>query len=175
MLTIPAFVWRGGFFYRAVVIGGSVGLCLAVLALLDSGFWVAGVAVFVIIGVFYGIWMPLRMARYWPAAKQLDSADRVAVVTAARGGDRIEDARLMVAAVDYRRGMHAAAAQARSLRWLLLVVLVVAVGTTAWDAVFGSWGNAVASVIYLAALLAELFWWPKRQAQLLANVDRACG
>lgn len=175
MLTVPAFVWRGGFFHRAVIIGGSVGFCLAVLAWLDSGFWVAGVAVFVIISVFFGIWMPRQMARYWPAAEQLDGADRVAVAAAARNGDRIDDPRLLPAAADYRRGMHAAAERARPLRWLLLVVLVVAVGTTAWDAVFGSWGNAVASVIYLAALLIEIFWWPKRQAQLLANVDRACG
>ncbi|ORA38563.1 hypothetical protein [Mycobacterium aquaticum] len=175
MLTVPAFVWRGGFFYRAVIIGGSVGLCLAVLALLDSGFWVAGVAVFVIMGVFYGIWMPRRMARYWPAAEQLAGADRVAVATAARGGVRIDDPRLVPAAVDYRRGMHAAADDARPLRWLFPVVLVVAAATAAWDAVFGSWGNAVASVIYLVALLVEMFWWPRRREQLLANVDRACG
>jgi hypothetical protein len=175
VLTVPAFVWRGGFFSRAVIIGGSVGFCLAVLAWLDSGFPAVGVAVFVIIGVFYGTWMPLRMARYWPAAKQLDGADRAAVVTAARNGDRIDDPRLLAAAADYRRGMHAAAEQARPFRWLLLVVLVVAVATTAWDAVFGSWGNAVASLIYLAALLIELIWWSKRQVQLLANVDRACG
>lgn len=175
MLTVPAFVWRGGFLYRAVIIGGTVGLCLAVLALLDSGFWVAGVAVFAIMGVFFGIWMPRRMARYWPAAKQLGGADRVAVVTAARNGDRIDDPRLMPAAIDYRCGMHAAAEDARPLRWLFPVVLVVAAASAAWDAVFGSWGNAVASVIYLVALLAEMFWWPKRRAQLLANVDRACG
>jgi hypothetical protein len=174
VLTVPAFVWRGGFVYRALIVGGSVGFCLAVLAWLDSGFWVAGAAAFVIIGVFYGTWLPLRMSRYWPAAKQLDGADRVAVASAARNGDPIDDPRLVPAAVDYRRGMHAAAERARPLRWLLLVVLVVAVGTTAWDAVFGSWGNAVASVIYLAALLIELIWWPKRREQLLANIDRAC-
>jgi hypothetical protein len=136
---------------------------------------VVGAVVFVILSVFYGLWMPLRMARYWPAAKQLDGAVRVAVVAAARNGDRIDDPRLLAAADDYRRGMRAAAEQAWPLRWLLLVVLVVAVATTAWDAVFGSWGNAAASVIYLAALLVELIWWPKRRAQLLADVDRACG
>jgi hypothetical protein len=39
--------------------------------------------------------------------------------------------------------------------------------------VYGSWGNAIASGIYLALLAIEVFWWPKRQAQLLANADRA--
>jgi hypothetical protein len=29
------------------------------------------------------------------------------------------------------------------------------------------------SVIYFVALLIELFWWPKRREQLLANADRA--
>ena len=52
-------------------------------------------------------------------------------------------------------------------------LLVVGVGTAAWDAVFGTWGNAVASGIYLVLLLIELFWWPKRQKLLLANADRA--
>jgi hypothetical protein len=42
-----------------------------------------------------------------------------------------------------------------------------------WDAVYGSWGNAAASAIYLALLLIELFWWPKRRDELLANGDRA--
>jgi len=39
--------------------------------------------------------------------------------------------------------------------------------------VFGTWGNAVASAIYLVLLLIELFWWPKRQKLLLTNADRA--
>ena len=69
--------------------------------------------------------------------------------------------------------MHAAAEKARPWRWLLVFVLVVAVGTAVWDAVFGSWGNAVASGIYLVLLFIELFWWPKRQQQLLANAERA--
>ncbi len=42
-----------------------------------------------------------------------------------------------------------------------------------WDAAYGSWGNAIVSVIYLVLLLLEVFWWPKRQRQLLANADRA--
>jgi len=55
----------------------------------------------------------------------------------------------------------------------LPLVLVVGVGTAVWDTVFGSWGNAVASGIYLVLLLLELFWWPKRRDRLLADADRA--
>jgi hypothetical protein len=47
------------------------------------------------------------------------------------------------------------------------------VGTALWDTAFGSVRNGVASCIYLALLGIELFWWPKRQEQLLSNADRA--
>ncbi len=146
---------------------------MGALAWIDSGFLLAGVLVLVIVGTFYGIWMPRRMARYWPGANQLTGKERVTVVSAARRGERIDDARLAQAVIDYSRGLHAAAEKARPFRWLLIFILVVAVGTAVWDAVFGSWGNAVASGIYLVLLLIELFWWPKRQEQLLSNADRA--
>jgi uncharacterized membrane protein len=173
VVTVPAFVWRGGFLRRALIVGGAVGVALGAMSWLDSGFLLSGIIVFVVIGVFFGIWIPRRMARYWPGAKQLGGDERVTVVRTARRGERIGDARLAQAVVDYSSGMHAAAVKARAFRWLLILVLVVAVGTAAWDAVFGSWGNAAASVIYLVLLFVELFWWPKRQAQLLANADHA--
>ena len=113
------------------------------------------------------------MARYWPGAKELSGEDRVTVVRTARRGERIGDVHLTQAVVDYSQGMHAAADKARPFRWVVPLVLVVGVGTAAWDAVFGSWGNAVASGIYLVLLLIELFWWPKRRERLLANADRA--
>jgi uncharacterized membrane protein len=173
MVTVPAFVWRGGFFRRAFTIGGGIGFALGAMAWLDSGFLLSGVIVFVVIGAFFGVGIPRRMARYWPGAKELGGDERVTVVRTTRRGERIGDARLAQAVVDYSSGLHAAAEKARPFRWLLIFVLVVAVGTAVWDAVFGSWGNAAASVIYLVLLLFELFWWPKRQAQLLTNADRA--
>ena len=153
--------------------GGAVGIALGAMAWLDSGFLLSGVIVLVVVGAFYGIWMARRMARYWPGAKQLSGDERVTVVRAARRGERIDDARLAKAVIDYSSGMHAAAETARPFRCLLIVVLVVAVGTAVWDAVFGSWGNAIASGIYLVLLAIELLWWPKRQQQLLSNGDRA--
>jgi hypothetical protein len=173
VVTVPAFVWRGGFFRRALTIGGAVGASLAALAWIDSGLLLLAVIVLVITGVVYGIWMPRRMARYWPGAQQLSGVDRVIVVSTARRGERIGDVRLAQAVIDYSRGMNAAAENARPFRWVVPFVLVVGVGTAVWDAVFGPWGNAVASGIYLVLLLLEVFWWPKRQEQLLANADRA--
>jgi hypothetical protein len=173
MVTIPAFVWRGGFLRRALTLGIAVGICLGALAWIDSGVLLGGVIAFVITGVLYGILMPRRMARYWPGAKQLSGEDRVTVVRTARRGERVRDSALAEAVIDYRDGMHAAAEQGRPFRWLIPLVLVVGVGTTVWDAVFGSWGNAATSGIYLVALLFELFWWPKRRDELLANADSA--
>ncbi|KUI11931.1 hypothetical protein AU193_02130 [Mycobacterium sp. GA-1285] len=173
MVTVPAFVWRGGFFLRALITGGVVGLAVGVLAWLDSGFLIAGAIVFVIVGTFYGMWMSRRMARYWPGARRLTGDQRVMVARTARRGESIGDPDLAQAVIDYRDGLHASAESARPLRWLLIVVLVVAAGTAVWDWVFGSWANAVASVLYLAALLVEVFWWPPRHRQLLANTDYA--
>ncbi|HEX9834371.1 MAG TPA: hypothetical protein VGA66_15065 [Mycobacterium sp.] len=175
MVTIPAVVWRGGSAVRALTLGGAVGLSVGALAWLDSGFLISGVIVLVIVGTFYGVWMARRMARYWPGAKDLSGEQRVAVVRAVRRGEPIDDARLSQPVVEYSRALHAAAETGRWLRWVLVFVLVVAVGTAAWDAAFGSWGNTVASAIYLVALVVELFWVPKWQAQLLANADRAAG
>jgi O-antigen/teichoic acid export membrane protein len=154
-------------------VGGAVGIALGAMSWLDSGFLLSGVVVLVVVGAFYGIWMARRMARYWPGAKRLSGDERVTVVRAARRGERIDNARLAQAVVDYSSGMHAAAERARPFRWLLPLVLVVSLGTAVWDAVYGSWGNAAASAIYLALLLIELFWWPKRRDELLANGDRA--
>ena len=173
MVTVPAFVWRGGALRRAVTLGVAIGFFLAALAWIDSGLLLGGIITFVIAGVVYAIVMRRRMARYWPGAKQLSGDDRVTVVRTARRGERIGDARLTQAVIDYSRGMHEAAETGRMFRWFLIFILLVAVGTAVWDAVFGSWGNAVASVIYLVLLLFELFWWPKRLEQLLADTDRA--
>ena len=149
-----------------------VGLCVGFLAALDSGFWISGVIVLVVVGALSGVLMARRMARYWPGAKDLTGDDRVAVVRAVRQGEEVDD-RLSQPAIDYSRGLHAAAETAKWVRWVLIVVLVVGVATAGWDAVYGSWGNLVASVIYLVALVVEVFALPKYQARLLANADKA--
>ena len=173
MVTVPASVWRSGAVGRALTTGGCAGVFFGSLALLDSGIPLVGAIVFVILGVGYGIWTARRMARYWPGASELTGAERVKVVQAARWGELIGDSRLARSVVDYSRGLHAAAEEARPYRWLIWFVLAVAVASAVWDTLSGSTRDAVASIVYLALAAIEVFWWPKRQAQLLSNADRA--
>jgi hypothetical protein len=172
MVTVPAWVWRSGPIGRALTIGGSVGVFLGAMALLDSGFPLAAAIVFVV-GMGYGIWMAGRMARYWPGARELTGAERVTVARASRRGELIGDSRLARSVSDYSRGLHAAAEKARPYRWLIWFLFAVAAAAAVWDTVSGSTRDAVASCVYIVLLAIELFWWPKRQAQLLSNADRA--
>ncbi len=170
---MPAMVWRGGTVSRGLMVGVGAGLFFGFLAWLDSGMLLAAVIVVVILGVGAGIWMPRRMARHWPGSLDLNAAERVQVVQAVRRGTAITDPALAPAVRDYARGLHGAAENGIRWRWLIVLLLLVAVGTTLWDAGNGSLGNTVASAIYLVLLVLEVFWWPKRQAHLLANADQA--
>lgn len=170
---MPAVLWRRGFVIRAVAVGLCLGLFFGVLAWLDAGLLFVGAIVFTVMAVATGWWMARRMDRYWPGAKELPPDQRVAVVTAARRGERIADPGLGTAVVDYDRAVHLATENGKPVRLLVIFLLVVALATTLWDAMYGSWGNAIASVIYLVLILLEVFWWPERRATLLANTDRA--
>jgi hypothetical protein len=174
MVTIPAIVWRGGSFRRGVTVGVSIGVFFGVLAWLDSGIVLSGAIVFVVLGIGSGFGMARRMARCWPGARDLTGSQRVAVVAAARRGERVGDDALAPAVVDYSRALRTAAEEDRPLvRWAVVVLLLVAAATAVWDAVQGSLGNIIVSVIYLALAGLEMFWWPRRRAELLANADRA--
>jgi hypothetical protein len=177
MVTVPAFVWRYGPLVRGLILGVGVGGFLGALAWLDSGLLLGGAIAFVALLLFYGGWMARRTTRHWPSAAQLSGSERERVARAARSGARIDDARLAPALTGYRNGLHEAAENSKPFRWAVWLVLVLAVGAAVWDGIFGSWGNLIASAIYLAMLVFELFWWPKRREQLLANADRAvdCG
>ena len=173
MVTVPAWVWRGGRATRGVTVGVATGLFFGSLALLDSGILLSGVAVFILLGAGWGIVMDRRMTRYWPGARDLTGEQRVSVVRAARRGEQIADPRLASAVIDYRDGIHTAADDARPFRWLIWLVLTVAAAMAIWDTVSGSARDAVASCVYLALLVIEVTWWPTLQEQLLTNADRA--
>ena len=173
MLTVPAFVWRGGAFGRGIVVGLGTGIFLGLLAWLESGLWFAGLLAAAIITVIYGIWLGWRMVKYWPGATALTGEQRVRVAGVTRWGGRIGDPALAQPVVDFADGMRKAAESGRHFRWVVPLVLVVAIGTAVWDAAFGSTRDVIASGVYLVLLGIELFWWPGRRDQLLVNADRA--
>jgi hypothetical protein len=173
MLTVPAFVWRANAFGRAVIVGLGAGVFLGLLAWLDSGMWLAGVIVLAIITLIYGAWLGRRMVRYWPGASALTGEQRQRVAGVTRWGGRIGDPALAQAVVDFADGMHKSEETGRRFRWVVPLVLVVAVVAAVWDSVFGSTRDMVSSGLYLVLLAVELFWWPGRRDQLLANADRA--
>lgn len=172
MVTVPAQGWRGGFARRALTVGAATGPFAGVLAWLDSGVPAAGALASVVVGAVLGVLAARRMARYWPGAADLGDPQRVAVVAAARHGRPVDEA-LAGPLLDYCRGLREAADRDRPLRGLIAVLLAVSVGAAVWDAGYGSWGNAVASAIYLVLLGVEVLWWPRRRTELLANVRRA--
>lgn len=173
MLLLPAFMWRPGRVVRAMIIGLCLGGFLGALGWLDSGMPLAGLAVFVTIGLGSTVWAALRATRHWPGADGLSGHQRMQAVVAARRGIPVDDRVLASAVVDYARGVRAAVETRRLWHWVVVAVLIVAVCMAVWDAVAGSIGNLVVSVIYIVLLALELFWWPPRQARLLRNVDRA--
>jgi hypothetical protein len=174
MLMLPAMAWRGGPVRRRVTVGGWAGLSFGMLAWLDSGILLSGVIVFVVVGIGCGFWAGRQMARYWPRADELSGAQRVAVVAAARRGECIGDDSLAPAVVDYGRGLRAAAEEDTLLRRAVVaLVLVAAAAMALWDAVLGSLGNAVVSIVYLLLIGLEFFWWPTRRADLVSNAEHA--
>jgi hypothetical protein len=172
VLVIPAWVWRGGPVFRAVSVGLPVGLFLGVLGFAESGS-VAALLAALVASPVYGIPMTRRMARFWPGAKELIGADRVAVVGATRRGDNCGEARLAHAVVEYSSGLREAHEQARRYRWIVPVVVAVSLVLAVVDSFVTSTRPALVSWLWVAIVAAELWWWPRRRADLLAKAERA--
>jgi hypothetical protein len=172
MVGVPAWVWRFGPVVRALIVGPAVGVVLGLLALFSSNNLLAGLAAMVAVSLVYGIVMARRMGKVWPGAKTLSGSDRVVVVRAVRGGRDVGDARLAPGVIEYSRGLRDAAD--RKWWWWLIVVLgVVALGMAIVDTILGPVREAVVSWLYFLFFPIEAFWWPRRQAALVANAGRA--
>lgn len=172
MVVVPAWVWRGGPFLRAATLGLIAGVLLSALSFADSGLWLSSLIALVVLIPLYGILMARRMRRFWPGAKELTGADRVAVARAARRGEEIGDARLAPAVISYSDGFRAAYEQARLHRWALWLIIVVSVIVAVLDCFISPIRSAVVSWLFVAFLGVELWWWPKKQARLVANAER---
>ncbi len=172
MFLIPAWAWRGGPVRRGVCVGIPVGFFLATLVLAESGLVLGGVVAFVVTSVFYGALMARRMGRFWPAAKDLSGAERVAVVRAARQGRRLDDARLASAAVEYALGLRDAREQARAGRWLVWLAAAAMVVLAVLDSVSASPRSTFVSWLFVVFFAVEIFWWPRVRDRLVVNAER---
>jgi hypothetical protein len=173
MVAVPAWVWRFGPFVRGLIVGLAVAVVLALLALIGSNSPLAGVVALVVIWVIYSVIMARRTSKFWPGAKDLSGADRVAVARAARSGRDIGDLRLAPAVIEYSRGLRDANEHVLLARWLIVLLALVALGVAIADSIFSPPGEAVVSWLYFAFFPVELLWWPRIAARLIANAERA--
>jgi hypothetical protein len=172
VVVVPAWVWRGGFIFRAVSAGLPVAIFFGALAFAESASLPALVAVIVLHPV-YGIPIARRMARFRPNAKKLSGADRVAVVRAARHGEDIGSARLAHAVIEYSSGVRKAHEQARRYRWVVPIVAALSLVLALIDTFFGSIRSALVSWLWVAIVVGEMLWWPGKLADILSNTERA--
>jgi hypothetical protein len=156
-----------------VSVGLAVGIFFGALGFAESGSVVALVALVVLGPFVFGISMARRMARFWPGARTLSGADRVAVVRATRRGQNIGEACLAHAVIEYGGGLREAREQARRYRWVVPVVAALSVILALTDSFFGSIRLALVSWLWVAIIVMELLWWPGKRADLLSNAERA--
>lgn len=173
VVILPDWVWRGGPVHRALIIGLSAAVFFGAFVLAESGSWVGAVAAVLVLGPFYGIRVARRMGRVWPGAGDLDPADRMAVVRAARRGEDIGDARLAPAVVDYCNGLRTAREHDRLLLWVVLVFAALAVALALIDTFSGSTRQAGVSWLFVLFFLVELTWWPRRQTRIMSRAEQA--
>ncbi len=103
----------------------------------------------------------------------LSGPDRVAVARATRGGHTIGETTLAHAVIEYGGGLRDAHDQARPYRWIIPLVAALSVALALTDTFFGSLRLAVVSWLWVAIIVVELLWWPKKRDDLLSNVGRA--
>ncbi|QTE02892.1 hypothetical protein S1361_36500 [Streptomyces cyanogenus] len=172
-MLVPGRLWQWGTGSRAVGAGLAVGVFFGAFALVESGAWAAAVVVFVVLGLLYGIRVPRRMNRLWPEAKDMSRADRAAVVRATRRGEPVADPGLAPAVLAYAAALRRAAEEDRLRRWIVLVVTLLAIALAVYDTLTGTTGEMISSWLVVVLCVADLLWWPRRRAVLLARSDRA--
>ncbi|MFC9932040.1 hypothetical protein [Streptomyces sp. NPDC127190] len=173
MILVPGWLWQRGPVARGVGAGLAVGAFSAAFVLLEAQAWLGAAAAFVVLSLFYGIRAARRMARIWPEAKGMSRADRAAVVSATRSGEAVADPRLAPAVVAYAGALRRSAENDRLGHRIVLLVTVLAVVLAVYDTLRSTPGEMIASWLVVALLLADLVWWPRRRAALLARADRA--
>jgi Flp pilus assembly protein TadB len=156
-----------------VSVGLPVGICLGTLVVAESGSWLAGASAILVLSPLYGVRAARRMTRLWPGAADVAGADRVAAVRAARRGERIAERRLAPAVLEYADALRKAREEARLSRRLVVLLAGLALAVALIDSFTEPLRGVLVSWLVFALLILELAWWPRRQRQLMANVERA--
>ena len=173
VFVIPSWVWRGGAVFRAVIVGLSVGIFFGALGWAESGSVAASLAVAVSGPLVFGIPITRRTARLWPGAAKLAGADRVAVVRATHRGQMTDKPHLAHAVIEYGGGLRQAQEQTRRYRWVIALLAVLSLILAVTDSFLGSIRLALVSWLWVAIVVAELAWRPRKQVDLLSNAERA--
>ncbi|MFD5426248.1 hypothetical protein [Streptomyces sp. NPDC127084] len=173
MILVPGWMWQRGPAARAVGAGLGAGAFFAAFVLIEAQSWPGAAVVFVVLSLFFGFRVARRMDRLWPAAKDMEPADRAAVVRATRHGEAVGEPRLAPAVAGYAAALHRAADEDRLRRWAVVLVTVFAVALAGYDTVTGTTGEMIASWLLVVLLVADLLWWPRRRTRLLARADEA--
>ncbi|MEU6775716.1 hypothetical protein [Streptomyces sp. NPDC046759] len=92
---------------------------------------------------------------------------------ATRRGEAVGDPRLAPSVVECARALRRAAEEDRLHRWVVPLVTALAVALAVHDTVRGSTGETIVSWLTVVLLLADLMWWPRARARLLARAGRA--
>jgi hypothetical protein len=159
--------------FRAVIVGLSVGIFFGALGWAESGSMAALLALAVLGPLVFGIPITGRMARLWPGATKLVGADRVTVVRATRRGQMVDDPHLAQAVIEYGSGLRQAQEQTSRYRWVIALVALLSLILAVTDSFFGSTRLALVSWLWVAIVVAELVWWPRKQVELSSNAERA--
>ncbi|MFE8943914.1 hypothetical protein [Streptomyces sp. NPDC007856] len=173
MILVPGWLWQRGTASRAVGAGLAAGVFFGAFVLVEAQSWAGAAVVFVVLSLFYGVRVARRMDGIWSAAKDLNRVDRAAVVRATRRGEAIDDPRLAPSVVEYAGALRRTAEGDRLGRRVALLVTALAVALAVYDTVMSTAGETVASWLVVVLFLADLMWWPRRRAVLLARADRA--
>jgi hypothetical protein len=159
--------------WSAARIGAPAGVFIGLVQFAQSGSVAKGLRGGIFFGVFFGAAMALVMWRSWPGAKDLAPADRVAVQQVVRRGEKIDEARLAPAVLDYAGVVRRTQERESRRRWVLWLFVGATVIIALAATVDGTTREEVVWWALVALWAGSLLWLPRKQARLHSNASRA--
>jgi hypothetical protein len=166
-------VWSRGRLWSAARIGAPAGIAFGLVQFALYGS--VGKAIFggLFFAVFFGAVMALIMWRSWQGARDLSSADRVAVARIVRRGEGVDDQRLAPSVLEHATAVRRKWERDNRSGWVLWIVagltLLLAFGAT----MEGSTRSAAVWWVLVAFWASFLTWLPRRRARVLSHASHA--